>query len=78
MIGFCKDCDCWLRESSEAVRGNGGVTWRAPCANCESPAYPWTTIAADACEAFRVAHLPASGGETTGYAAHTGALDAQF
>jgi hypothetical protein len=75
MTGHCKDCGGWLRDSDEAVRGNGGVTWRAPCANCESWQYPWTTVAADACEAFRVAHLPATTGQTTGYAADMSSLD---
>ena len=60
MNGCCKDCADWLRESADAVRGNGGITWRAPCANCESWQYPWTTVAADACEAFRGAQPPIS------------------
>jgi len=76
--GHCKDCDCWLRESHESVRGNGGITWRAPCGNVESWQYPWTTVAADACEAFRIAHLPAASGGPVSYSAHTGALDPQF
>lgn len=78
MRGCCKDCDGWFKDGAEAVRGNGGITWRAPCANCESWQYPWTTVAVDGCGAFRVAHLPSATGETTGYTAHTGAADARF
>jgi hypothetical protein len=73
VIGYCKDCAGWLRDADDAAHGTAGLVIRARCAMWESKSFGCLVAAAHFCDAFRVMHNPAFTGQTTGYAAHTGA-----
>ncbi len=75
MIGFCKDCDCWMRNADDALRGKAGVVTKARCGNWESSCFPSPVASSNFCDSFRVLHNPSATGKTTGYAARTGAVE---
>jgi hypothetical protein len=81
-----------MRDGMLAQRGTGGRVLRAMCGDRRSPHRGEMTPSSLGClefaqaalrtllrhEADQIAYLPAATGETTGYAAHTGAADARF
>jgi hypothetical protein len=92
MSGRCKDCHSWMRDGMLAQRGTGGRVLRAMCGDRRSPHRGEMTPSSQDCsefehaalhtllrhEAAEIAYLPAATGETTAYAAHTGAADPMF
>jgi len=92
MTGHCKDCHSWMRSGALAQRGEAGRVLRAVCSDSRSPHRGELTPSSLGCDEFswaalhtllwheatEIAYLPAATGETTSYAAHTGAADPRF